>query len=109
MPFSRRSEGYAYYESRTLAPSLRLCPTDCSKSITDKKGKNKDLSGQVQPVFVLSGQIMSDEELAKISGGFMPTDGLEQGCPYCGTKLRIGDKHVDRCLKNPNSPYYLGR
>lgn len=54
-------------------------------------------------------QPMSDEELAKISGGFLPDDGLLQSCPYCGTRLMVGDDHFFRCINNPNSPYYIGR
>lgn len=55
-------------------------------------------------------QPMSDEELAKISGGahFIPINGDE--CPYCGDRfgLRIAG-YVSRCPMNPNNPYYVGQ
>ena len=56
-------------------------------------------------------QPMTDEELSKISGGFLPPDGL-CSCPYCGNRYWAGDSHVSRCINNPNnpnSPYYIGR
>ena len=54
-------------------------------------------------------QPMSDEELAKISGGahFIPIKDNE--CPYCGD--RYGFKlaeHIPKCPMNPRNPNYVG-
>ena len=50
---------------------------------------------------------LSDEELAKISGGVTHTDAFmnEERCPYCAMVLRpvFDYEHIDKCFANPKN------
>ena len=52
-------------------------------------------------------QPMSDEELAKISGGYGTPDNC--ACPFCGREfgLRIAG-HMIKCPMNPSNQYNKG-
>ena len=56
-------------------------------------------------------QPMTDEELAKISGGLRLTNNtLHPHCPYCHKAIGpLGaESHIEMCVLNPNSPYNKG-
>ena len=52
-------------------------------------------------------QPMSDEELAKISGGYGTPDSCV--CPFCGREFgfRVAG-HIIKCPKNPDNLYNKG-